>query len=79
MTARIEPSGDQCLIVEFGTTIDIEINRRACAFAHRLEAAALPGVLDIVPSFTAKGRSESSSSGLGGRMPPSYQKMLSGP
>ncbi|HEY9064623.1 MAG TPA: 5-oxoprolinase subunit PxpB [Burkholderiaceae bacterium] len=55
MTPRIEPSGDQCLIVEFGTTIDIETNRRACAFARRLEAAALQGVLDVVPSFTAVG------------------------
>jgi inhibitor of KinA len=52
---RIEPSGDQCLIVEFGTTIEIDTNRRACAFARRVEAAALPGVLDVVPSFTAVG------------------------
>jgi len=55
MTPRIEASGDQCLLVEFGTVIDIEINRRACAFARRLEAAALPGVLDVVPSFTGVG------------------------
>jgi len=54
-TPRIELSGDQCLIVEFGSTIDVTTNRLACAFARRLEAAALPGVLDIVPSFTAVG------------------------
>jgi KipI family sensor histidine kinase inhibitor len=55
MTPRIEPSGDQCLIVEFGSTIDVEVNRRVCAFARRLQEAALAGVLDIVPSYTALG------------------------
>lgn len=54
-TPRIEASGDQLLIVEFGDAVDVATNRRACAFARRLEASALAGVLDIVPSFTAVG------------------------
>ena len=52
---RLLPSGDQCLIVEFGRVIDVAVNRRACAFARKLELAALPGVTDIVPSFTGVG------------------------
>ncbi|MBB1629515.1 5-oxoprolinase subunit PxpB [Cupriavidus sp. UME77] len=52
---RIAPSGDRCLIVEFGTVADIAINRQACAAAVRIAAAALPGVTDIVPALTTVG------------------------
>lgn len=50
---RLLPSGDQCLVVEFGERIDLAVNRRACAFARVLAEAALPGVTDIVPSYAA--------------------------
>lgn len=52
---RLLPSGDQCLVVVFGESVDEAVNRRVCRFAHRLEAAALPGVVDVVPSFTGVG------------------------
>ena len=47
--------GDTCLLVEFGQGVDPDIHRRAVAFAQRLRAAALPGIDDIVPSFTTVG------------------------
>jgi KipI family sensor histidine kinase inhibitor len=52
---RVLPSGDQCLVVEFGTVIDVGINRQACALAQRIEEAALAGVVDVLPSFAAVG------------------------
>lgn len=48
-------SGDQCLIVEFGHGVDIETNRRVCAFAQRVTLAALPFVVDVVPAFSSVG------------------------
>jgi KipI family sensor histidine kinase inhibitor len=50
---RLLPSGDRCLVVEFGERIELAVNRRACAFARVLADAALPGVTDIVPSYAA--------------------------
>ncbi len=55
MKPRLSASGDQCLIVEFGTTIDLEVNARALAFARRLADATLAGVVDIVPSHVGVG------------------------
>jgi KipI family sensor histidine kinase inhibitor len=49
---RIEPLGDQALVIELGTTVDPEVNRRVCALAHRIREARVPAVVDIVPSFT---------------------------
>lgn len=43
--------GDRCLVVQFGTGIDVEVGRRCGAAAVALQAAALPGVSDIVPTF----------------------------
>ena len=54
-TARIEPLGDQALIIEFGQRVDADVNRRVCALALRIRAAGLGGVTDVVPSFTAVG------------------------
>ena len=52
---RLLPSGDQCLIVQFGEGVDIDVNRRACAFARLIEAAGWPFTADVVPSFTGIG------------------------
>ena len=49
--ARLMPSGDTALVVEFGDTIDREINARVLALADRIEAAAIPGVVEQVPTF----------------------------
>ncbi|MCL4746171.1 MAG: 5-oxoprolinase subunit PxpB [Burkholderiaceae bacterium] len=49
---RIEAAGDRCLIVELGTRVDPQINRRVHALASRLIAARIEGVSDVVPAFT---------------------------
>ena len=49
--ARLMPSGDTALVVEFGDTIDRETNARVLALADRIEAAQIPGVVEQVPTF----------------------------
>jgi len=51
MTARIVEAGDTALVVELDARIDVEVNARAVALAEWVQAARLPGVLDIVPTF----------------------------
>ncbi|MGE0312218.1 MAG: 5-oxoprolinase subunit PxpB [Lautropia sp.] len=55
MRPRLSPSGDQCVIVEFGEVIDLAVNARALAFARRVSEAAIAGVVDIVPSHVGVG------------------------
>ncbi|MGN6580138.1 MAG: 5-oxoprolinase subunit PxpB [Bordetella sp.] len=50
---RIEAQGDRCLLVRFGDALDIRIGLTCLAAARLLRDAGLPGVIDIVPSFTA--------------------------
>lgn len=55
----IEPLGDCALRIVLGNTLDPVVNRRACALADRIAAAAaeglLPGVTDVLPAFAAVG------------------------
>ncbi|MCD0505138.1 5-oxoprolinase subunit PxpB [Bordetella petrii] len=53
VTWRIQPQGDRCLLVYFGTGIDTAIGRLCLAAARMLRQARLPGVSDVVPSFVA--------------------------
>jgi len=53
--ARFYPSGDQCLIVEFGESINLETNEQVCLFAARVTQAALQCVVDVVPAFANVG------------------------
>lgn len=48
---RLVPSGDTALVVEFGDTVDRELNARVLALARRLGAAQIPGVVEQVPTF----------------------------
>jgi len=50
---RIRPQGDRCLIVDLGDQIDASVGLRCLTLADSLRQAKVPGVLDIVPSFTA--------------------------
>jgi inhibitor of KinA len=50
-TFRIVPAGESALIVEFEERIDPEINARAIFCAQAVEAARVPGVLDVVPTY----------------------------
>jgi inhibitor of KinA len=45
--------GDRCLMVEFGQHVDPETNLKARAFAERLLAHPIGGVIDVVPAFTS--------------------------
>jgi KipI family sensor histidine kinase inhibitor len=47
----IEPLGDACLVVRLGTGIDASTSRTVAAATFSLAAAALPGVVDIAPTF----------------------------
>lgn len=49
--ARLMASGDTALVVEFGETIDREINARVLALTDRIAAARIPGVVEMVPTF----------------------------
>lgn len=50
---RLIDAGDAALIAELGPRIDALVNARAVALADALVAERLPGVRDIVPTFTA--------------------------
>lgn len=51
MSFRILPAGDSALIVEFEERIDPAVNARAIALADSIQAAAIAGVRDIVPTY----------------------------
>ena len=48
---RIVPAGESALIVEFDERIDPAVNAQAIALAESIQAAALAGVRDVVPTF----------------------------
>jgi KipI family sensor histidine kinase inhibitor len=48
---RYLPAGDEGLVIEFGDTIDPEINRRVRDLCLALDAAAVPGIVDLVPTY----------------------------
>ena len=48
---RIVAAGDSAVIVEFEPRIDPAINARAIALADAIEAARVPGVRDVVPTY----------------------------
>ena len=50
---RIVPFSEQGVTVEFGSTIDVQTNALVLAFAATVEGAAIPGVLDVVPTYCA--------------------------
>lgn len=51
MTPVILPCADRELVLQLGDRIDGEINARVISLAAALEAAAIPGVDEIVPSY----------------------------
>jgi inhibitor of KinA len=48
---RFLPCGDTALCVEFGDNIDRHVSALVLALARRLEAASLPGIVELVPTF----------------------------
>lgn len=49
----ILPLGDRGLLVRFGETLSDEANRAAIAFGVRVEAATIPGVVEVVPNLVS--------------------------
>ena len=49
----IAAHGDRCLVIRFGTGMDIVTGRRCRAAAAALRAASIHGVSDIVPTFNS--------------------------
>lgn len=48
---RLMPSGDTALVIEFGDSVDRDINARVIALADRIWAARIDGVVELVPTF----------------------------
>lgn len=48
---RFLTSGDTALVVEFGTAIDRHVSALVLALAERIEAAAMDGIVETVPTF----------------------------
>jgi KipI family sensor histidine kinase inhibitor len=51
MDARFLPAGDTAVIVEFGVDIDRAVSERVLRLSARVREAALPGVIETVPTF----------------------------
>ena len=52
---RFLPAGDRGLVVEFGPQVDVAVNNRVRALALTLEAARIPGLLEVVPTYRSLG------------------------
>ncbi len=48
---RLLPSGDAAITVEFGRSIDPEVNRRVLALDRTMALEAVPGVTEAVPTY----------------------------
>jgi KipI family sensor histidine kinase inhibitor len=48
---RLLHCGDTALVVEFGDRIDRGLSEQVLALARRLDAARLPGIIEVVPTF----------------------------
>ena len=49
--ATLRPSGENAVVVEFGETIDVDLQARALALADALAEAAPPGLVEAVPTY----------------------------
>lgn len=52
---RLLPLGEEAWLLAFGDRVDPALHRRVTAVAAAIEAAALPGVRDVVPAYTTIG------------------------
>ena len=51
IASKFLASGDTALIVEFGRSVDPTVSELVLALAQRVEAAAIAGVVEVVPTF----------------------------
>jgi KipI family sensor histidine kinase inhibitor len=50
---QIEPLGDQALLLRWGETVDIAMNRKVHALARKIHVAAWPWLIDCVPAYAS--------------------------
>jgi KipI family sensor histidine kinase inhibitor len=50
-SAQYLPFGDSALLVEFGNTIDLEVNRKVIALGEAILNAQIQGVEELVPTY----------------------------
>ena len=55
MTARFLPAGDRGVVVEFGTTVSVDVNNQVRALAIALTASGMPGLVEVVPTYRSLG------------------------
>ena len=55
MNARFLPAGDRGVVVEFGTTVSVDINNQVRALAIALTASGMPGLVEVVPTYRSLG------------------------
>ena len=48
---RILHAGESCIVVEFGSAIDLEVNARVQALRRKVEASPFPGFIETVPTY----------------------------
>src|SRR3546814_18929209 len=48
---RFLPAGDAALTIELGDAIGAELNERVLAFDAAVRAAAIPGIVETVPTY----------------------------
>ncbi len=48
---RFLPAGDTALVVEFGDVVDRTVSDRVIALADAIDARAVPGIVELVPTF----------------------------
>ena len=51
MDARFLPAGDTALVVELGDVVDSVLSEHVLQLSDRIRGAALPGVIETVPTF----------------------------
>jgi KipI family sensor histidine kinase inhibitor len=55
MKALFLSAGDRGLVVEFGSEVSVSVNNQVRALALTLEAAQIPGLLEVVPTYRSLG------------------------
>lgn len=49
---KIEPLGDQAILVVFGEQISTEATEKVAAFSRMIEENPIPGLIELVPAYT---------------------------
>ena len=50
---KILPLGDNCVTVDFGNEISLELNSKAVRLASHFEGRPFPGFIEAVPAYSS--------------------------